>query len=309
MNSKKIFITGSGGFVGRNLAEYFDQKSEKGTVFAPEKDEVDLLDSDAVKKYLNENKFDLVIHCATVGGTRKTGYDAGSSDVVSCNLRMFLNLARCLTPGMRMINMGSGAEYDHRAYTPKMKEDYFDINVPADQYGFSKYAISKYVEKTDNILSLRMFGLFGKYEDYTFKFISNAIVKNLLGLPIVINQNVSFDYLYISDFVQVIERLADHAPKYRHYNVTPTLSIDLLSIAKIINQAGGAQSEIRVVNPGFNREYTGDNARLLSEFPDLRFTAYSDAIKELYSYYKDNIGKLDLAVVKADPYIKNCRTV
>jgi GDP-L-fucose synthase len=306
MLKQKVFITGSNGFLGRNLKEYWS--SAGAEVAAPVRAELNLLDSSSVSRFVTSFSPDIVLHCANTGGTRKTGYDAGSADVVSDNLRMYLNLSRCLKPGMRMINMGSGAEYDHRAYLPKMKEEFFDVNVPEDPYGFSKYAISQYVARAENIISLRIFGLFGKYEDYTFKFISNSIVKNLLGLPIVINQNVRFDYLYVSDFFRLVEKFSGGIPRYKSYNVTPTQSIDLVGIAELINMIGKQKSEVRVLTPGLNREYTGDNSRLLAEFPDFKFTPYPDAIRELYDYYAANLGRLNVDAVKSDPYIKNCRT-
>jgi len=213
-----------------------------------------------------------------------------------------------LPPGARLLHLGSGAEYDHRAYRHRMPEDFFDTSVPQDPYGFSKYVISKYAAHVQSVTVLRIFGIFGKYEDYTFKFISNAIVKNLLGLPIVINQNVVFDYLYVADFVRALELFIDRQPAHRHYNVTPSASIDLLSLAALINASSGRQSEIRVLNQGLNREYSGDNSRLTAEFPEFRFTPYAAAVKELYEYYGRELVRLDTAAVQADPYLKNCRT-
>lgn len=305
---KRILITGADGFAGRNLAESLARSFGPAAVIPAGRKVLDLLDADAVRAFIRNEGISTVVHCANIGGTRKTGYDAGATDVVSDNLRMFLNLARCLTPEMRMINLGSGAEYDHRAYVPKMKEDYFDVNVPSDPYGFSKYAISKYIERADNIICLRIFGLFGKYEDYTFKFISNAIVKTLLGLPVVINQNVVFDYLYVDDFSRIVEKFIKQPTKYRHCNVTPSESMDLLSLAGLINRVADTKAEVRVLNPGANREYTGSNARLLAELPGFEFTSYAAAVKTLYEYYRRNLDSLDIAAVKADPFLKNCRT-
>jgi GDP-L-fucose synthase len=303
---KSILITGAGGFVGRNLAEYLPGRGYKVHPFTHR--ELELSDESAVIQKLTDIDPEIIIHCATVGGSRKTGYDAGLTDIVSKNLRMFFNLARSLKPGTRLITMGSGAEYDKRRALSKIREENFDAYVPADGYGYAKYVISKYVEKTENITCLRIFGLYGKYEDYTFKFISNAIVKNLLGLPIVINQNVRFDYLWAGDFCRLVERFIGIKPEYRHYNITPTESIDLVSLAEIVNAAGKTKSAIKVLNPGLNREYTGGNARLLRELPGFKFTPYAAAVKELYDHYSANPRKLDLAAVKDDPYLKNCGT-
>lgn len=307
MSRKKILITGAGGFAGKNLSEYFGGK-DGYEVLATRHADLDLLDEVAVKNYLSANNPDLVIHCANCGGTRKTGYDLGATDVVSRNLRMFFNLARALPSSARLINLGSGAEYDKRAYEPKMSESFFDSHVPADAYGYSKYVISKYIERADNIICLRIFGLYGKYEDYTYKFISNAIIKNLLGLPIVINQNVRFDYLYVGDFCRIVEHFMYGRAKFTHYNATPTISADLLELVDCAGKVSGKSPEVRVLNPGMSTEYTGSNARILSELGGFEFTSYKDGISKLYDHYSAHLGSLDLAAVRADPYLKYCRT-
>jgi GDP-L-fucose synthase len=302
---KNILITGAGGFIGRNLAEYMPGKGYEVHPFTH--NALDLLDEAAVAGALAAVNPEVVIHCATVGGTRKTGYDAGSTDVVSKNLRMFFNLVRALKPGMRMVNMGSGAEYDKRFGIAKISEADFDKHVPEDDYGYVKYVISKYAEQTENITSLRVFGLYGKYEDYTFKFISNAIVKNLLGLPIIINQNVVFDYLCIEDFCGLVGRLLQVKLAHAHYNITPTESIDLFTLAKLVNAVGTTKSEIKILNPGLNTEYTGSNQRLLKDLGGFNFTPYETSIKQLYAYYAARLGELDLEAVKADPFLKACK--
>ncbi len=298
----RILITGASGFIGRNLTERLSAKGQQ--VFQADLPGLDLADEAAVMAAFDDFSPEVVIHCANVGGTRASESDKA----FALNMRIFFNLARCLKPGMRMIAMGSGAEYDKRRPLRKVPEKDFDAFVPADDYGYAKYLISKYIERTDNITCLRIFGLYGKYEDYTFKFISNAIVKNLLGLPIVINQNVVFDFLWIEDFCEIVGQLINMKPRHRDYNITPTESADLVALAEIVNAAGKKKSEIKVLTPGLNREYTGDNTRLISELPDLKFTPYLPAIKKLYAYYSENLDKLDLAAVKADPYLKNCKT-
>jgi len=303
---KKVLITGASGFVGRSLAEYLPGKGYEVHAFTH--GTLELLDEAAVAQTLASVSPEFVIHCATVGGSRKTGYDAGRTDVVSKNLRMFFNIARSLKPGMRMITMGSGAEYDKRCSFSKMAEDNFDQHVPADDYGYAKYVISKYAEKTDNITCLRIFGLYGKYEDYTFKFISNAIVKNLLGLPIVINQNVIFDYLWIEDFCGIVERFLEIIPSYAHYNITPEESIDLVSLAKAVNAAAKSKSAVEILNPGMNREYSGSNLRILKELGGFKFTSYETGVRRLYDHYASRLNELNLETVRKDPYLTACKT-
>jgi GDP-L-fucose synthase len=299
-----ILITGAGGFIGRNLKEFL---SPKYNIFAATHDDLELLDDKAVEEYVNGHLIDVIIHCAAVGGSRKTNYDPGSTDVVEKNLRMFFNLERCLKQEMRMIHLGSGAEYDRRHWRHKMDEDYFDQYVPSDSYGYSKYLISKYIKKKHNIICLYLFGVFGKYEDYRFKFISNAIVKNLLHMPICINQNVVFDYLDINDLGNVIEHFLGEIPSHKHYNVTPTKSIDLIALADIINNISNFQSDIVILHDGLNMEYSGDNSRLLNEYPSIVFESYQSSIKKLFHYYSNVLHTLDISSMHNDPFLEYCQ--
>ena len=177
----KILITGTNGFVGRNLKEYFQKKYED--VRCPKRQELDLLDSHSVYTFIMKNEFDIIIHCAV------------TLNSVEHNLKMYFNLERCSKSFGKMICVGSGAEYGMSSYIPKMKEEYFGTNIPLDIYGFSKYVIAKDIlTKHRNIINLRVFGIYGKYEKYKQRFISNNICRALSGLDISINKNVYFDY-------------------------------------------------------------------------------------------------------------------
>lgn len=303
---KRIFITGGRGFVGKNIVEYLSDK-DSYILFFPYHNELELLDTEAVSNFVLKNKIDIIIHSASVGGSRKTAYDSGKTDIVSRNLRMFFNLAKHVDSVEKFIFLGSGAEYDIKHYQPKMKEEYFGVFMPLDDYGFSKYVCSKYIENSNKMVNLRLFGIFGKYEDYQYRFISNAIVKNILGLPIVINQNVFFDFLYVSDFVRIVEYFINNNAKCKLYNVCTGSSIDLKAIAGKINEISGRPSDIIVNNPGLNVEYSGDNARLLAELKGYNFTPLEDALKELYGWYKDNLDKIDRKTIEKDEHIKYCR--
>ncbi len=278
---KKIFLTGGSGFIGKNILE---KLSDKYLFFAPSSNELNLQNAEEVAAYIRVHKFDLVIHSAKYGGTRKVENAAQTAEY---NTRMFFNIVRNKAFFKRMIFLGSGGEYDHYARSiVRIREEEFDRFVPQDSFGFYKYLCSKYIENVDNIVNLRVFGIFGKYEDYDLRFISNAICKNILGLPITIRQNVFFDYLYIDDFVKILEYFIDNSVREKFYNMGTGTSIDLETIAKLINKISKNPSEIIINTEGLNNEYTCDNSRLLSEISDLTFANFEDSIRDLYNWYK-----------------------
>ena len=278
---KTILITGSTGCIGLNLIEQLDRN--KYNLLTPKHKELDLLKDSAVSKYFKKNKIDVVVNCALVGGSRNEEY---VNNMVSVNLKMFFNIVRNKKYFGKMIHIGSGAEYDKSRPLIKIKEEEFDRMVPKDDYGFFKYVCSKYMESTNDIICLRIFGLYGKYEDYKLKFVSESICKNILGLPIIINKNVYFDYVYMNDFIKIIEYFINNSAKYKFYNVGKGKKINILTIAKSVNKIADKKSEIIVKNKGLNNEYTCDNSRLMKEIKNFKFTDFDQSLKEFYLWYK-----------------------
>jgi UDP-glucose 4-epimerase len=282
-----VLITGGSGFIGRNLVE---QLSNNYQILAPCHDDLELTDEDCVSRCFEDNAIDTVIHCAAKPGHRNA---PDATALVYNNAKMFFNIARNAHRYKKLLFIGSGAVYDKRYYQPKMPEEYFDKHVPVDEHGFSEYIISKYIEKGENAVDLRIFGIFGKYEDYAIRFISNAICKSLFDLPITIKQNRQFDYIYINDLINVIDYFINHEPAHKAYNVTPDEAIDLIDIAEMVNVISGRNLPVIVDKPGTGLAYSGDNTRLRAEIVDLQLTPINDAIKNLYSWYQKNMDLIN----------------
>jgi nucleoside-diphosphate-sugar epimerase len=296
-----IFITGANGFVGSHLKEYLNNSYSKYTLFTPSSKELDLANEIAVDDYILLNKIDIIIHLANKGGDRVT---LDMKNVTEYNLRIFFNITKNEKKVKKIISFGSGAEYvKHKPIVNAKEDDYLQIQ-PLDEYGFYKSITSRFIEKAENIIQLRIFGAYGEYENYRFKFISNAIVKNLLHLPIIINKNVYFDYIYIDDLVKMIDWTIHNETKEKIYNVTTGTKIDLISLANLVNEISDFKSEMRVLNDGLNNEYTSNNQRVLSEIGNFEFTTHKNAISKMREYFKNNFENLDKESVINDPYLK-----
>lgn len=301
-----IFITGANGFVGSHLIEYLGQNYSQYTLFTPSSKELDLADEIEVDKYILSNKIDIIIHLANRGGGRDT---LDMKNVTEYNLRIFFNIAKHEKNVKKIISFGSGAEYSkHKPIVDAKEEDYL-LSQPLDEYGFYKSITSKYIEKSQNIVQLRIFGAYGEYENYRFKFISNAIVKNILHLPIIINKNVYFDYIYIDDLVKMIDWFIHNDAKEKIYNVTTGKKIDLITLANLVNEVSDFKSEIKVLNNGLNNEYTSSNDRLMNELVDFKYTSHEDAIKKIRKYFSDNLEALDKEIIINDPYLKEINNI
>jgi GDP-L-fucose synthase len=284
----KVLLTGSRGFVGRNILEAF---AERYDILAPSSRELDLTDERSVRDFFTTQKVDAVIHGAVRPGHRNA---VDTSRQLYINTRMFFNLARNADRFDRFILLGSGSSYDVRCNLARVGEDDFDRHVPVDEGGFSKYIISEYIAHTSGrMVDLRIFGVFGPYEDYAIRFISNAICKALFDLPITLRQNRLFDYLWIDDLMPVLEYCLHNRMNHTAYNVTPDQPVELLTIAEMIRERAGKEIPIVVGQPGMGLAYSGDNRRLREEIPNLAFTSLREAIDRLYRWYEERRDHID----------------
>lgn len=291
-NMKKLLILGGGGFAGKNLCEYFNRFPSEYSVFSPSRTELDLLDENRVSNYLEKGNFDVVINAA-VCNPRRSG-NVRNSGELDCDLRMYYNLERCSDMYGKMLYFGSGAEYDKRFPICRVTENDISKSIPVTDYGLAKYIIGKSIEQSSNIYNLRIFGLYGKYENYGTTFISGACCKALKGLPITIRQNVFFDYLYIDDFCRIVKHFTDNTPEFHTYNVSSGTRIDLVTLAQTIKGISGADVPIYVCREGLANEYTAENSLLRHELHDFLFTSSESGIKKLYEYYRLNINDIDI---------------
>ena len=241
------------------------------------------------------HRFDVVVHSATGRSNRKTT----APDLFKNNCRMFFNFARSRHLYGKLLHFGSGAEFGIRV--PRMAETFFDAHVPSDDYGFAKYIAAQYTEAArSNIYNLRLFGVFGKYEAWDVRFISNAICRALFDLPIVLRQNVRFDYLYVDDLAELTARFIEHEPRHRTYNVCTGRTHDILSLARMVADVSGRNPRIDVAQEGFGPEYSGDNARMLENLGPFAFREMKDAVSELYGWYEEHKAEIDPVALRFD---------
>jgi UDP-glucose 4-epimerase len=290
-----VLLTGGSGFIGKNIIESY--LSKKYNIIAPRHSELNLLNEDDVQSFFLNNSIDVVIHSAAKPGHRNS---KDTFHILDFNSRMFFNLVRNSQYFKKLINLGSGAVYDMRFYKPKMKEDYFDTHVPIDEHGYCKYICSKYIEKVDNIIDLRIFGIFGKYEDFAIRFISNMICKSIFDLPLTMKQNKKFDYIYIDDLMPVLEYFILNNSKYSCYNVTPDKSIELFELAKKILNISGKILPIIISKEDMGLEYSGDNKRIKNQISNFSLTNIDISIEKLYIWYLNNKSLIDKNLLLID---------
>jgi GDP-L-fucose synthase len=291
----KLLLTGASGFIGRHLLEALREHHD---VMAPSHAELDVTDAAQVDAILAANRFDAVIHAAVQGG----------ATVMQTTLRGFWNLARQAHRVDRIVHFGSGAEFGKHRDLAKIEEDQIGQELPRDDYGFAKLLCNDFCRRSDRIVNLRLFGVYGPYEGYTAKFISNAVAKTLAGIPITIRQDVVFDYLWVDDLVRLMPYFLEGERRFPDVNVTPTASVRISTIAELVLREAGRTQSVEIELAGLNYEYTGSNARLLSVAHGFSFTPIEEGVRRLFAYYRARIGTIDRAALEADEYRRRVAT-
>ena len=218
-----ICILGAGGFIGRNLARSFP-----GSVALTRK-ELNLLDAEAVTIYFSKHNYEVVIHCAVMGGSRLREDD---HSVLDQNLRMFFNVmnaTRC-----KVYYFSSGAALRNFP------------NPPNDPYGFSKYIIEQH--KSHRLQGLRIWGCFGTDEPST-RFLATAKRDG----HVTITEDQEFDFMHVDDVARVLEYLIDRPViGYPLNMVYPGKKYRLSEIAEM---AGVSVTVYGKKNEGYTGEY------------------------------------------------------
>ena len=169
----RVCVLGAAGFVGKNLLR---DTNWTGVT----RQELDLTDPEAVKDYFKKHEYDIVIHCAVVGGSRLRPDDG---EVFYKNLLMFENVVVAFKG--KLIYFSSGAALRG--------------NPPSDPYGMSKWLIDRRIETLPNAYSLRIWGCYGPREPST-RF--SAVCKK--EGHVVINKDRYFDFIDIEDVRKIV---------------------------------------------------------------------------------------------------------
>lgn len=301
---KRILLTGGEGFVGRNLRESLGRR-EDFTLFSPGQAELNLTDSQQVAACIDETCPDLIIHSATSNTVGK-GYD---TDVCEQNLRMFFNLVRYRPAGCLLYTLCSGSSYNRENWIENMPEDYLGQHIPSDSQGFSKFVIASQARHLEDVVTLRLFGIFGRHEDYRYKFISNTIAKRLAGLDITLIRDALYDYLDVDDFCAIVEQLIDDDVRHGEFNVTPDESVRLSQIVEQVDRCLAIDRGYTIATPGLGRPYTGDNSHLRSTLEKLDFSPIETSIRKLIRHYTENIDTIDIEALRQDQLLQHAQAI
>lgn len=276
----KILLTGGSGFIGRNILPILAVEHQ---ITAPTRSELDLSDSSSVGHYLSTCKADILVNCAVADPAKPN--DRGKN-VYQDTTDIFKRLSAHAFS--RIINIGSGAEYDKSRNIVEATEDNIGDIIPSDDYGRAKFDINSLIRKSDNAINVRIFGCYGPGEPER-RFIRHAISCCLSCEPITIRRDCRFSYVYVNDLGAAILKLLEiKQTNRRDYNLCGGRPLLLSDIATIVKSALTSDVPVTIKESGFANEYSGSDLAFQREFPNFKFTPIEHGIAAEADWLRNN---------------------
>ncbi|MGA9045284.1 ADP-glyceromanno-heptose 6-epimerase [Sulfuricurvum sp.] len=285
LNHKTILITGGAGFIGSNLAFYFQKHYPQAHVvvldlfrsnltlsngnlksfghfknllgFTGEVISGDINDKELLHSLQRNYKFDYIFHEAAISDTTALEQDL----MIQTNVNAFKDLLDiAVAHGANMIYASSGATYGDAPSPQKVGRE-----APQNVYGFSKLMMDhlarQYSQKFENIsiVGLRYFNVYGPREFFKNKT-SSMVVQ--FGHQLLSGKNPKLfensdkilrDFIYIEDIVQA-NILAMHPKENGVFNVGTGKARSFQSMVDILQHELGTSFECEYIpNPYVGR--------------------------------------------------------
>jgi len=285
LSGKTILITGGAGFIGSNLAFYFQENHPDAKVvvydsfrsgemlsngnlksfghfknligFNGEIISGDINDPEGLKNLSENYKFDYIFHEAAISDTTALEQDL----MIKTNVNAYKDLLdMAVSHGANMIYASSAATYGDAPSPQRVGRE-----APQNVYGFSKLSMDhlsrEYMNKTDiSIVGLRYFNVYGPHE--YFKNTTASMVLQF-GHQLLSGKNprlfegsdkILRDFIYIEDIIQANIK-AMHPNESGVYNVGTGKARSFQDIVDILQKELGTSYKCEYIPNPFVGSY------------------------------------------------------
>jgi dTDP-4-dehydrorhamnose reductase len=181
---KKILVTGANGQLGLTFKELFEKNSKTCEFTFMSKANLDISNTDDLKRVFESDKYDYCINCAAY--TNVDQAEIEQEKAFNINAEAVKGLAEnCKKHNTTLIHISTDYVFDGEQEHPyKESENTNPINI----YGESKLRGERYIQEiTNNYYVIRASWLYSKYNKNFVKTIVNKLQKNM-SLQIITTQ-------------------------------------------------------------------------------------------------------------------------
>ena len=300
----KILLTGANGMVGRNILDISKQYQHE--FLAPSSIELNLLNEDSVKKYINKYQPDMIIHAAGIVG----GIQANMAQPVKFlveNMQMGLNILTAANDSgvNRFLNLSSSCMYPRDALNPLSEELILkgELEPTNEGYALAKVTstrLCEYICKENpnktykTIIPCNLYGRFDKFDPNhshmipaVIRKIAEAKENNLAEIDIWGDGEARREFMYAADLADFIFYAIDNFEKMPQ-NLNVGLGTDYTineyyqAIANVVGYTGKFKHDL--TKPvGMKQKLIDD--KKLKEFGWHYQTELEAGIKKTYEFY------------------------
>ena len=222
-------ITGGTGVLGRKIIEKLPFKFIKFTG--------DLANTDEIKKWVNENHFDIFLHLGAVVATKDVSnhYIYAKKVNILGTYKLFNFLSKKKNKPEWVFFASSSHVYGERKYQIKISENY--KNKPSSQYGKTKLAAERKIINLKNKINICTGRIFSfTSNDQKIPFIIPVLKKKIFSRKKLIyleNLNHHRDFISLNDIIKAIYILFKKK-KIGIYNIGSSYPTNLLDFANYL---------------------------------------------------------------------------
>jgi nucleoside-diphosphate-sugar epimerase len=314
-----MIITGASGFVGVNLCHHFARAGKRvialegtsnrkwrlaETPPGIELRAVDLTDSGAVTKFIQETQPEVFINCAAYGAYSSQKDSKRIYQVNFEAVRVILEALSQVQDLRAFIQAGTSSEYGLNCTAPS--EDWQEL--PDSDYAVSKIAATALTQfyglkKQLPAWVFRLYSVYGPYEDMS-RLIPKLILASHEGkLPPLVNPDVSRDFVFVDDVCRAFEALIDRAPglaKGGIYNIGSGQKTTLRNLVDTARPALGVAAQPdwgSMANRHWDHaDWYANPAKARRDLGWQATTALADGLKATSKWMKENPGLVKEAI-------------
>jgi len=305
----KIFLTGGTGMVGRNILEH--SESDKHTFVAPTRQELNLLDRNAVRVLLSQEMPDLIIHSAgLVGGIQAN--IKNPVDFLLKNTDMALNvISSAASVGIKnLINLGSSCMYPRETSNP-LNENLIlqgELEPTNEGYALAKIVAARLCEyivredTTKNYKTLIPCNLYGRHDKYgkANSHLIPAVIRKMHEAKLAGNETVTIwgdgsarrEFMNAADLAEFIYFVMDRLERIPQ-NLNVGLGHDYSiaeyyrAVASVVGFEGSFEYDLN--KPVGMRQKLLDVSQLESLGWSYKINLM-DGVNEAYDFYRENLN-------------------